>query len=222
MDSSIALFGFIFTVLRGTLLISPVLAVVSALWYRKSGHTAKKWFLVGHTVLCIPLVFYALTDWSLGGIKSDTVLIALAYFAYCGLVAVSLNIHNLKLRLPVFLIGLIPVLLGYILATVGALGLAFVVGDCVPEQEGRLESRLTYRITTFGNATTAEGGNRIALLRSYHLLPGLEREVFTKELDYRDYPLENLTVTIDSSGSSGTLVELLSGDSLIYTDSITD
>lgn len=222
MDFSFSLFGFVFAVLRGTLLISPVLAVISALCYKKSGHTTRKWFLIGHTVLCIPFVFYALTDWSLGGIKSDTVLIALAYMAYCGLVAVSLNIHNLLLRLPVFLIGLIPMLLGCILATVGALGLAFGVGDNIPEQEGRLDSRLTYRITTFGNATTEAGGNRVTLLRSYRLLPGLEREVFSKKLDYRDYPLENLAVTIDSSGSSGILIKLLSGDSLIYTDSLTD
>jgi len=222
MDSFNALFGFIFTVLRGTLWISPVLAVMSALWYRKSGYTARKWFLIGYTVLCIPPVFYALTDWSLGGITFDTVLIAFAYLAYCGLVAVSLNIHNLLLRLSVFLLGLVPILIGYTLATVGALGLAFVVGDYIPEQTGRLDSRFTYRITTFGNATTEAGGNRVTLLRSYRLLPGLEREVFTKKLDYRDYPLDDLAVTIDSSESSRIIVRLLSGDSLIYTDSITD
>jgi hypothetical protein len=86
--------------------------------------------------LCFAFGIYALRL-SFTNDLADTVFWAVGYFAYCVLAASSLRIPVRLVRYMVLIIAALPMAGGYVLGTVGILGLGFVVHDSTarPERE---------------------------------------------------------------------------------------
>ena len=103
---------------------------------------------------------------------------AIAYLAFNYLVASCWNISQKLLRVFAMLIFMIPIGIGYILGTVGLLGLVFIVGDHTnpPMHTEKLEQNLICRVTTWGMAAS-DSGYTVRLYRYWNAIPFLEREL---------------------------------------------
>jgi hypothetical protein len=103
--------------------------------------------------------------------------VALAYFAYCIVVVCLWRIPNRVLRWTVIAVTAVPILVGYILATVGVLALMFIIGDetIPPSHHEVIPPNYTCTIRRWGNATS-DSGYRVTLFQHWALLPFLRRE----------------------------------------------
>ena len=71
--------------------------------------------------------------------------------------------------------------IGYLLSTVGILGLAFASAEYEPLKSIRINNTTVYKEYGVGNATTSWGGIRICLFRNLSWFPFFERQFFEKE-----------------------------------------
>ena len=107
----------------------------------------------------------------------NAVLLGLAYLAF-GVVAISA--FRLRPRLLGFSLGTVATLFllaSLLLGTVGALGVAFIVGDTVPIHSELSELNLKCYVTSFGNATTSTNGYNVVLKRQLPFAPVFEYSV---------------------------------------------
>lgn len=100
----------------------------------------------------------------------------LAYAGYCVAAFSVLNLQRSRLKWPVFVLAQIPVGLGYLMGTVGALALLFIVGDAArePAEVKPMAGRLVCRVTAWDGI--GDEGRYIDLLESWRPLP-LQRHV---------------------------------------------
>lgn len=71
--------------------------------------------------------------------------------------------------------------LGYLSGTLGILGVGFVVGEYVTNNEQWFENGLIYKETSLGNAISDYRGTRIEINRTIKWLPLIEWEIANKE-----------------------------------------
>jgi len=170
MSSTTLAFLVSFTALLGT----PVLAPVSA-WLLARQHSVvqrRSFQLLLGGLGCVATALWFGVATSL--YEANAVLLGLAYLAF-GVVAISA--FRLRPRLLGFSLGSVASLLllaSLFLGTVGALGVAFVVGDTVPIHSELIEPNLKCYVTSFGNATTSTGGYNVVLKRKLLLAPVFE------------------------------------------------
>ena len=81
----------------------------------------------------------------------------------------------------------IPIFAGYVLCTIGLLGLIFIVGDYTraPNQIEQIDTRLVCRVTLWGSAAT-DSGYTVHLYRSWAWLPLIERSVLSMSVNQTD------------------------------------
>jgi hypothetical protein len=93
----------------------------------------------------------------------------LGYWSYCFLAASCLLIPSKVARIAALVIAAIPMLMGYVLGTVGVLGLAFILGDYTrePDHTEQIGPGLTCRITEWGMAVGPSG----YIVDLYRVLP---------------------------------------------------
>ncbi len=104
--------------------------------------------------------------------------ICAAYLAYCFLSASCWNIRLIALRIPVLIVASIPIAIGYLMGTIGFLGLVFIVGDYSrpPLQTTQMADNLICRVTIWGMAAT-DSGYTVHAFRRWPGLPFIETEV---------------------------------------------
>lgn len=78
---------------------------------------------------------------------------------------------------------IVPLAASLLLGTVGFLGVAFIVGDGEPVHEEAWPDGRACQVTTFGNATTSNGGYDVARLRRPAWLPALQWSERTLRFD---------------------------------------
>jgi hypothetical protein len=160
------------------LLIGPLIAlctfaVIQSLW---------PFALRPVAIVCIAtIIFIAVTTsfgFSLRNVLLNIASFAVAYGAYCFLAACCWRIRSLPLRILALVFVVIPICVGYLAGTIGALGLMFVVGDYTrpPNQIEQIEAGLECRVTLWGMAASASGYT-VHLYRSWDWLPFIERAV---------------------------------------------
>lgn len=69
---------------------------------------------------------------------------------------------------------------GYLLSTIGILGLGFILGDIDADRSIPLTNSLTYKQYNRGNAISDYRNVEVSVRKTYKWLPFLESEVFTK------------------------------------------
>ena len=102
------------------------------------------------------------------------------YGAYCFLAASSWKIKQLPLRIVALLGAAIPICVGYLLSTIGLLGLMLVIGDYAraPNKVEQMDSGLVCRVTRLGSAVT-DSGYTVSLYRNWDWFPLIERSVIS-------------------------------------------
>lgn len=143
-----------------------------------------KW-LIGITLLVI-LAFYL-------NISTTTPIVDWVFFTIpLFTISYLLWLTQFQNNKPVKIFGvviMIPIFgLGYLLSTVGILGLAFMVSDYDPTRRIELSNNLEYRETSIGNAISARRGRRCEVFEKMSWFPLIERRIVSKEnnLFYRD------------------------------------
>jgi hypothetical protein len=133
-------------------------------------------------VVCASVLVFVLGAAALGFSFKDPlpnfVAFTIAYAAYCLLAVFCWRIPSLFIRIPALLLAAIPICFGYVLSSIGALGLMFIVGDYTspPRLTEQIRPDLICRITGWGTAVTASGST-VHLYQSWPWLPLLERSV---------------------------------------------
>ena len=118
-----------------------------------------------------------------------------------------------------YIIGSFIVLFGYIMSTIGILGLGFIILDYVPECKVRLSENYVYQINSFGNATTSSGGRTVKIMYSTNKLPLIERTIFSKDFDSRFYNTDSISVKYHYSNNS---FHIMTKDGALYIEKLLD
>ncbi len=98
-------------------------------------------------------------------------LLANAYFTFCLLTWWSIYTKKWFAAIPGALLGFGTILLGYVLSTIGAIGLGFIVSGETANEEAFLQERYNYRQIPLGNAVADHRGATVVLSRKLPLLP---------------------------------------------------
>ncbi|MFG6486381.1 hypothetical protein ACG04R_06845 [Roseateles sp. BYS78W] len=120
----------------------------------------------------------ACLDVSFTSVTANTVCWSAAYFSYCFLAISAWRLRRLAVRIPVLMVAALPVAVGYLLGTVGMLGLMFILDDYTrpPMQTTDIAHGLECRVTSWGMAAS-DSGYTVHIYRHWALIPLLEREV---------------------------------------------
>jgi hypothetical protein len=138
--------------------------------------------------VCVSVVVFVLGAAALGLSFKDPlanfVVFTIAYAAYCLLAVLCWRIPSLFIRIPALLLAAIPICFGYVLCSIGALGLMFIVGDYTspPKHTEQMNRNLTCRVTLWGASFTASGYT-VHLYKSWAWLPFVEKSVVTMSVN---------------------------------------
>jgi hypothetical protein len=169
------------------------------------------WFYSFFGVLGLGRIF----NLSFRGDVFDMILPVGLYLGYCILVFYLLKIDNKILRLTTFIIGFIPIAHGYIMATVGVLGIMMISVELFATKSTDLQESFYYREYDYGNATSSDGGTIIEFYKSPIWFPLIEKRLLTKKVSYLQYNTERLNVTLELNKDSYNL-KIFSKDSLQF------
>jgi hypothetical protein len=159
--------------LIGPLIALCVFAVIQSRWALAARPVA---------IVCIATIIFIAVAASLGfrfrNVLLNIAFFAIAYDAYCFLANCCWRIRYLPLRIVALLCAAVPICAGYLVGTIGILGLMFIVGDYTraPAQIKQIEAGLECRIALWGMAAGASGYT-VHLYRSWDWLPFIERSV---------------------------------------------
>ena len=170
MSSTTVAFFVSFVALLGTPVLAPVSAWLLARQRLVVQRRSFQLLLSGLACVATSLWFGVATSLY----EANAVLLGIAYLAFS---VVAISAFRLRPRLLGFSLGTVASLLllaSLLLGTVGALGVAFVVGDTVPIHSELVEPNLKCYVTSFGNATTPTGGYNVVLKRQLPVARVLE------------------------------------------------
>jgi hypothetical protein len=142
--------------------------------------------------VCAAVLVFLLGAAALGfsfkDVLSNFVAFMVAYAAYCLLAVFCWRIPFLFIRIPALLLAAIPICFGYVLCSIGSLGLMFIVGDYTnaPKRVEQLRPDLTCRVTLWGASFTASGYT-VHLYKSWAWLPFVERSVIAMSVNQTDF-----------------------------------
>jgi hypothetical protein len=149
--------------------------------------------------LCVLVVLttsaFVASDIRFKGLAINTVSLALGYVSFCYLVVSAWGIRNKVARIMAIFVGGIPIASGYVLGTIGVLGLMFIVGDQTepPLRTERITANLNCEVTGWGMAVVAsDSGYTVHLYKNWLLLPLVEREV-AKMVVNETHPVEGVS-----------------------------
>jgi hypothetical protein len=203
----------------GSLLVAPLLSFVLARIASRTITTKRAFIYLNSIILCAELFLYS-SSWSLAGVTSDQIALAIGYLTYCNLVWAAWYLRDLTKRRILFIIGCIPMVGGLLWSTVGIFGLALVLVWFVPESDNRIDSAWSYRITPFGFVTTEHSGESLRVIYHPSFLPIFERTVFKKRFDYDECgAIKSVKMNQDDNGTVS--IRVYTDKGLIYESKVT-
>lgn len=116
----------------------------------------------------------------------DCFLIFTLYFSLLMLLLYFYSFKNKVIKVIAGLLVFFSLIVGYILGSVGVLGLAAIVSGFKPARTIDLGDAYMYKQFSLGMAPESYRGTKISILKRPVWLPGLEYEIFTKTYD-REY-----------------------------------
>ena len=116
-------------------------------------------------------------------LRPNVISFAVAYFAYSFLALMCLRIPKLIVRVPSFVLALVPIAFGYWACTFGQLLLALVLGDYMnpPTAVERVSANLECRETTWGYSFT-DSGHTVTLYRTWDAIPFLHQKMLSAQV----------------------------------------
>ena len=188
-----------FAIIEISLLGFPILGFLLFVKYKKSKIYLKLFWIL----IAILSIYYTLRIFGISiiGDMPDFIMLSLTYFAYSVLVFWILLIPKKIIKIPVFIVGLLPILFGYILSTIGTLGLMMILAELETTNVKTLEDNFEYREYGFGNATTASGGKEFDFYKKHKFSP-FEKKIANIKMDYRTYELANLNIKFSETNDN--------------------
>jgi hypothetical protein len=164
-------------------------------------------FITGDAIILV-------SSWSLRGLLPDAVFVVFSYFAYCALIIAISTLKPRWFTFPLTVLGIVPMVAGFVLGTVGILGILMVLGDVTPAREGKLGARMSYRVRYHGGATESHNESTVAIVRSPALFPFIEKEIFYKDYLDSDCDLDLVSARI---GPDRETIEITCGRGVLDT-----
>jgi len=136
-------------------------------------------------------------EFSFRGDVLDMLLPVGLYLAYCILVFDLLHVDHKIIRRVTFTVGCIPIVVGYIFATIGALGVVMIGAQLDATTTIDLQERYFYREYTYGHAVSDDCGTIIELYTSPSWFPIIEKRLIAKKVSSLQYKTDSLQVALD-------------------------
>lgn len=185
-----------FTIIEFSLLGFPILAFLLFKNLKNSKNYHKSFLIL----LVFLSIYYVLKifGFSIVGDMPDIIMLCLTYLAYTILVSFVLLVPMKIGKIIIFIIGLFPILIGYIFSTIGFFGLIMILAELETTNINNLTDNYEYREYGFGNATTSSGGTEYDFYKKYKLIP-FEKKIASLKMDYRDYEFKNLNIEFNET-----------------------
>jgi hypothetical protein len=160
------------------LLAGPPIAIAAFVLTRWRRPAWLRRLIIGAASLLLIIIAASALGFSFEKTLANFVSFAVGCLAYSFLAVSCWQIRFLPLRIVALLGAAIPIGVGYLLSTIGMLGLMLVVGDysVAPYKIEQMESGLVCRVTGWGSAIT-DSGYTVHLYRTWGWLPLIERSV---------------------------------------------
>ena len=172
-----------FLAIWATVLGTPPIAFLAAPGIRRAWPYAHgPIIIVAIAILCFA-IGSSVSRLSFTNVWVNVVLAAICYLAYCFLAASCWQISRNAVRYIVGIVTTLPIGVGYLLGTIGALGLGWIVSDYAspPHHVEQMAPGLICEITEWG--TVFSGGYKVHLYQRWSAFPFLEREVVILTVD---------------------------------------
>ena len=163
-----------------TLLIYPIVSAIVVANVRKNAEVLII-FLKYSIGLLLFISLAIILKISTTSLVIDCLFISAIYFIVCIFLWSGIYRKNLFIKIISSVFAFIIFGLGYLLGTLGFLGIGFISAEYEPSKFIRLSESVVYKQYGIGNATTSRGGIRVCLFRSYQWFPVIERQIFEKK-----------------------------------------
>lgn len=182
---------------ESALLLGPVLGFLLRPLLRQAHHRVKFGVYAILSAVLATALLISFSPVSFRGVKAGAMVGAAGYGAFCIFAFVVLSWR--RYGKPAFFAMAVPMGLGIVLATIGGLGLAFIVGDIVPLRETSVDSQYSCRFNSFGNATTSNGGITVTVLYHPRIAPLVEWKRYSRSFDDQEYKSKEVACSLDSA-----------------------
>ncbi len=172
-----------FLVVSTTVVGAPPIAFVAVPRICRAWPNAHRPIIIAAiAVLCFTIGSIALRL-SFTNVWLNVALAAICYVAYCVLAASCWQISRNLVGYIAGIVTVLPIGVGYLLCTVGSLGLMWILSDYTspPYHAEQMASGLICETTGWGTAFS--GGYKVHLYRRWPAFPFLEREVVVLTVD---------------------------------------
>ncbi|HWE76408.1 MAG TPA: hypothetical protein VG328_24815 [Stellaceae bacterium] len=175
-------------VIETTVLFAPPLAFLLFLFARELRLPARLGLAATAAVLLLFIFAAKFLGFTFVNPWAAVAAVALAYFIYCFLVAACLLIPSKIFRYAIMTVVSLPICGGYLLGTVGVLGLEFIVLDVFrpPREVQKVGPNLVCDISAWGAAFTASGYS-VDLYQLWPAAPFIERRVVSFDVVQSGY-----------------------------------
>ena len=186
-------FGAVLIVAIG-LVAAPLIAFASFASTRGRWVSSQRPMAIACGSVLLVIAGVATLGFSFKSVLANFTSFVVAYGAYCFLAVSCWRIRFWPLRALALLCAAIPILAGYVLSTVGLLGLILIIGDYTraPSKVEQMDIGLVCRVTGWGSAVT-DSGYTVHLYRTWDWLPLIERSVISISINELDGSTEDST-----------------------------
>jgi hypothetical protein len=169
----------LFAGIQVTLLLGPPVAVFVYFSVRAVSRLALSWMLTFVALYLVIILIAAVIGLRFRAVSANIAGVALTWPAWCMCCAHGCRARQRSVRVLSWLVAVPSIGLGYLLGTVGCLGVAFIVGDIIaaPTNIQYFETPELACVTTeWGGAGTHEGSTNV-LYRRWTAVPWLRLRV---------------------------------------------
>jgi hypothetical protein len=172
-----------FLVIWAAVLGAPPIAFLAVPGIRRAWPRAHGPIIIAAIAILCVAIGLSVSRLSFTNVWVHVVLAAICYLVYCFLAASCWQISRTAVRYIVGIVTTLPIGFGYLLGTIGVLGLGWIVSDYVspPHHVEQMAPGLTCETTEWG--TVLSGGYKVHLYQRWSAFPFLEREVVIWTVD---------------------------------------
>lgn len=199
-----------FLIIEASLLCIPILA--GALYQQYKNSPKYKILILSLSVYLIIYFIFIFFSISFFGDFADLIMLCLLYFTYSNFIFRVFKFRKKIISIPLFIISLLPIAIGYLASTIGMLGLMFTIDEYLIIENSQLSNKIYYRKYRFGNATTDDGGYNFEILKTYNYFP-IEKLIAKIKMDGSDYSIDSLKVKFNENGNNYK-IQIFSNDSI--------
>lgn len=189
------MFNTVFYSWEVALVFGPALGLSGWQLFKRANWRLRGGFHAALIAVLLMVCVICFSPLSFRGVAADGLIGAAGYVAFCvlGFSARSLG----RMGKAFFFVSVVPMGIGILLGTIGMLGVAFVVGDTIPKSETWASPQYSCRFTSFGNATTRNGGMDVTVLYHPTLFSAVEWRLNSHSFNDADYKVDTLSCSLE-------------------------